>query len=521
MINLVKDLFLTSDGKIIAGRVSENYIKKNDKLYTFINSSFDSSYSLSEKIYLLTHDLSKRPLCKTCSTELKFKNGYTNFCSRKCSNADPDVLVKNKTNVSVALKKVYEERGDEVKSRRNATLEQRFGQKVTSPFGLDVIKQNLQEHVLNKFGVTNIFYLKEFRADGKKVSQDRSVQFNKLCGYDVSYLNDSLISIKNLCHVHGDIEMKISDFYNRAHRDRSGIICPICNPISSFSSFELLFEEVLKELNITDYVKRNKSVLKNLELDFYFPNHNFAIELNGCYWHSEIYKDKKYHQIKSDRCNEIDIDLWHIWEDDFYEKRDIIKSMLKNKFGLISNFIYARNCVVREITSKEYKSFLDLNHIQSSINSSIKLGLFYENSLVSVMGFGQLRKSLGNKEKDDKKFELVRFCTILNTRVIGGASKLLSYFEKNFKWDEIISYAKRDHSKGNVYKQLGFIQDKICLPGYTWLVNGKRKHRFNFRKSVISNINNKHLTEIEIMHNQGYYRCFDSGNFKFIKKKQK
>ena len=277
------------------------------------------------------------------------------------------------------------------------------------------------------------------------------IHFNRLCGYDVSYQNDSLILVKNLCNVHGDIEMKISDFYNRAHRDRNGIICPLCNPISSFSSFELQFEEILKELGITEYEKRNRSILKNLELDFYFPLKNFAVELNGVYWHSELHKSKDYHLIKTQRCQDKGIELWHIWEDDFYEKREIVKSMIKNKLGLCDNVIYARNCLVKEITSKEYVQFLDLNHIQGSTNSLIKIGLFHDDELVSVMGFSKYRTSLGNKEKTDTKFELVRFCTKLNLRILGGASKLLSYFEKNLKWDEINIYAKRDNSQGNVY----------------------------------------------------------------------
>lgn len=175
MIDLIKQLFLTTDGKIIAGRISENYVKKNDKLYEFLNSSFDNTYSLSEKIYCLTHDLSSRPLCKTCSSEIKFNHGYSIFCSRKCSNADPLVLDKNSKGVSISLKRAYKERGTEIKEKRNATLFSNFGQHANSPFGLDLVKQKIEEHLLTKFGVKNIFYLKEFRANGKNVSQNRSI----------------------------------------------------------------------------------------------------------------------------------------------------------------------------------------------------------------------------------------------------------------------------------------------------------------------------------------------------------
>jgi len=112
---------------------------------------------------------------------------------------------------------------------------------------------------------------------------------------------------------------------------------------------------------------------------------------------------------------------------------------------------------------------------------------------------------------------LQRYCSLKNTNIIGGASKLFSHFIKNNNnFEKIISYAKRDYSSGNLYKILGFKLNKICDPGFYWLIDGIRKHRYNYRKDRIVNEENKNLTAVEIMHNLGYIRCFDSGNYKFI-----
>jgi len=512
----IKNILL-KEGKLVPQRCHKNYLIKH-KLYNFINDQYDNSYLLNEKIYLIINNLSSKPRCKTCNQELNYNNGYSLFCSRKCSNADPEVLEKNRKNVSKSLKKSYKENGEKIKKKRAKTLYMHYKENATSPFGISKIQKQIKNTLKDKYGVENVFYLKKFRSNGKKVSQERSVKFNKINGYDIEYLDDHKILIKNLCKIHKDVIIDSTTFYNRAHKDRYGEICPICNPLNSFSGLENKFEKLLNEIGTEDYIKNTKNVISPYELDFYFPDKKIAFELNGVYWHSEIYKDKNYHKIKSDLCEENNIQLIHIWEDDFYNNFDLIKSMCKSKLGIIKNKIYARQCIIKEIKSNEYRNFLEHNHIQGIINSSKKYGLEYKNEIVAVMGFGKLRIPLGSKNIDGK-YELHRFCTIRNTIVIGGASKLLSYFEKNNNYKEIITYAKRDYSNGNLYKQLGFDFIKSTAPGFYWLVENKRKHRYNYRKDRIISEKNKHMTAVEIMHEKGYIRCYDSGNLKFIKHK--
>jgi very-short-patch-repair endonuclease/endogenous inhibitor of DNA gyrase (YacG/DUF329 family) len=294
--------------------------------------------------------LSERKHCKTCGADIKFNHTYTTFCSRKCSNADPEILMKNKIGVSKSLKKAYENRGDEIKQKRNNTLKKRYGEEVSSPFELADIKNKIENTLLEKYGVKNIFYLKEYRSNGRQVSEDKSIIRNKLFGYDIEYIDKNLIKIHNLCKIHGDVIMKANDFYNRTYRDRKDIQCVLCNPIGSYSSFELKFEELIKKLNITNYHKNYKKLISPLEVDFYFPDYNLAIELNGVYWHSELYKDKNYHKQKVDLCESNGVRLIQIWEDDFYNKREIIESMIKHIFKLNDKTIYARQCTIKEIS---------------------------------------------------------------------------------------------------------------------------------------------------------------------------
>ena len=49
------------------------------------------------------------------------------------------------------------------------------------------------------------------------------------------------------------------------------------------------------------------------------------------------------------------------------------------------------------------------------------------------MTFSPPRVNMGSKNHK-QQWELVRFCNKLNTRVVGGASKLLKYFIKNWRY---------------------------------------------------------------------------------------
>jgi very-short-patch-repair endonuclease len=515
MLNKLKLLLLDNNGKIYPQRCNKRFLIKHN-LYDFIESSFDKSYTLPEKIYCLLNNLIERPKCKTCNNELIFKHGYSTFCSRKCSVKDKDVLIKNSIGVSKSLKLAYELNGDSIKHKRNVTLKNKYGQDVNSPFSISEVKEKIRNTMNSKYGVDNIFYLKEYRSCGKTISQKRSITRNNVYGYDIEYIDRNFIEIKNLCSIHGNVTMNANDFYNRTYRNRNNIQCILCNPLHSYSSLESKFEDLLNELDIKNYSKNTKNVIYPYEIDFYFHDYMLAIELNGVYWHSELHKDSNYHKNKTELCEKQGIRLLHIWEDDFYDKYDIIKSMLMNIFKIKEKVVYARKCNIKQISSKDYSNFIIDNHIQGKVNSSIRLGLYNNEELIAVMGFGKTRIALGKKSLSHI-YELHRYCTKKYYSVPGAASKLLMYFEKHYQYDKLLSYAKRDYSQGNLYKTLSFNFIKYSSPGYYWIIDGKRHHRFNYRKDKISDETNKHKTEIQIMHEKGYIRCYDSGNLLFEK----
>ena len=115
---------------------------------------------------------------------------------------------------------------------------------------------------------------------------------------------------------------------------------------------------------------------------------------------------------------------------------------------------------------------------------------------------------------------MVRFCSKLNTLVVGAGGKLLTYFEKNYKPKSLITYADKRFSTGNLYEELGFLKITDSKPNYFYVKGLKRMSRLLFQKHKLSKILEKYdenLTEVENMINNGYNRIFDCGNLVYVK----
>lgn len=373
----------------------------------------------------------------------------------------------------------------------------------------DEYKVKYKSTCMDKYGVENIFERIDI-IDNIKLNRKKStlLKYQDLLGEDYTILkyDDNIFSIKHIsCGINFDINK--TTLYSRiGFRLEPCISCKPLMDIRSNGEEEVC--EFIEELGV-EYIINDRNILNGVELDIYIPSHNIAIEFNGVYWHSELYKDKNYHLNKTTLSENLGIELIHIFEDDWMYKKDIIKSILRNRLSLNVNKIGARKCEIREVDSKTSRSFLDDNHIQGFCKSKWKIGLYYNNDLVSLMVFNY------NSKKNE--MELSRFCNKRDYNIVGGSSKLLSYFMGNYhNGERIISFADVSIFSGRLYKSLGFNLEYRTLPNYYWVVDGIRKHRFNFnKKNLIKSGYDPSLTEVEIMHSRGYYRIFSCGQDKY------
>ena len=301
---------------------------------------------------------------------------------------------------------------------------------------------------------------------------------------------------------------------------QSTVICPIKLPLMDNAS--------LAETELLDYIKSiydgeietgDRSIISPLELDIVIPDKHIAIEFNGVFWHSDFNPRmcKTYHRDKSLKCRDKGYQLLHIWEDDWYNRKDIIKDYIKSKLGLCSKRIYARKCHVREIDAHTARLFVDSNHIQGYSNATYKIGLFYDDVLVSVMLVGKLRDMMGSKPKDGH-YEIYRVVSREDTEVVGGFSKMLKYFERTYNPECIITYGDLCYTLGNVYLKCGFTDEGLSSPCYSWQINGVRYHRSNFMKCKLEECRkDPSLTEDQAMRSRHAYKVWDAGKIKFVK----
>lgn len=295
------------------------------------------------------------------------------------------------------------------------------------------------------------------------------------------------------------------------------IICTNCNPLnnSNRSGYEIELFNFISSIYSGVIETNNRSVIDQ-ELDVFIPDKNLAFEFNGLYWHSEKYKEDDYHYKKHKKCKDVNIELVQIWEDDWINKNSIVKSMISNKLGLNNKKIFARSCVAREISSKISNNFLSENHLQGTCRSKVNIGLFHNDLLVGVMTFGKLRTSLGNKDIPNN-YELHRFCIKQNLSIVGGASKLLNFFKRNFKYDRIISYYDKSFGYKSFYEKIGFVFDGETRINYFYIQNGVRVHRYNFRKDILVKMGfDSNSTEREITKDMGLLRIYGPGNYRYL-----
>ena len=281
---------------------------------------------------------------------------------------------------------------------------------------------------------------------------------------------------------------------------------------STTSSYE-------KEINFlfNNIFKKNRKILyPKYEIDLFNEDHNLGIEFNGNYYHSIDNKGSNYHQDKSLLAIEKNIRLIHIFEYEWLDlsKKEKLLTLIKDIITDERDTLYARQCEIKEVSSEVAKKFLNNNHLQGADKASIRVGLFYKDLLVEIMTFC--------KPRFNKNFEweLSRLCSYSNFKIVGGADRLLKYFEKTYKPKNLVTYCDISKFTGEVYKKLGFTFSKISNPNYIWCNNkGNILTRYQCQKHKLVNQfpEYKDLSEDEIMYLLGYWKIEDSGNQVWIK----
>lgn len=557
-------MIIPDDKSLTGARRKPGYINKNyPEFYNMLMENYPIDIQFKERLYWYYNNISEYPRCRNCGRLLKFKDGkigYGTFCSTKCANSNAEQLKKridtrslkqddiiNKTNNTIIEKYGSIENYNKIRFQkiRKTNLE-KYG--VEYPLQSKSILKKTQETVKDKYGVSCTLLLENIKdkarstnikkygvekyTNREKYVETRKKQYIKEHDDIIDRIKKNDVNFyickctNKYCNKCEDKQFEIPCSIYHTRRYQGIEQCTLLNPIGydgSNTSLEISIKNLLDKYNIK-YEYNNRIILHKRELDIYIPDKKVAIECNGIFWHSDRNVNNLYHKWKHTACAAEGIQLLTLWEDQFHNSKDIIESIVLSKLGIYKERIYARKCVIKEVNKSQCSQFLIDNHLQGNINSSIKIGLYYNDELVSVMCFGKLRKSLG-KNNLENSYELYRFCNKLNTQVIGGASKLFTYFIEKYNPATIESFSSNDISVGYLYSKLGFeyIGESISY----WYIksnNGvfNRYHRYKFRKSELVKMGyDSNKSEYDIMNGmKNFYRIYDSGQTKWLWKKR-
>lgn len=444
--------------------------------------------------------------CQVCGNLFKVKNKYlgsatlSNYCSVECRQKAKEQTCLDKYGVS------------------NYACTQEF--KDNLKFKKGQIEHRRKETMLSKYGTTDISQTDEWvlglMSDPAKLNNYRNFKENPIefieshfnTSPTVSMLSSELgINQSSVCSwVH---KLDIKDFVNM-----------------QYSSMEVGVDNFISSICDTVIEHNCRHIIPNYEIDIYLPEYQLGIECNPTSTHNSSRNNwnkelpgvpTNYHMNKSKAAKDANLFLFHLFGYEWVHKREIMQSIIANLLHCNTNTLYARKTRIKEVSYKDAKSFLMLNHRQGNCNASVRLGLYYNSELVSIMTFGKVRNSIGKNIENG--WELLRFCSKLNTTVVGGASKLFKYFIDQYQPTYIRSYSDVAHTQGKLYETLGFKYVHLSGPGYVWVdeKSDVAYHRINAQKQNIKSflkddsIDLENYNERKIMEEHGFVRVFDAG----------
>jgi len=465
----VNSIFYTRNSKPRADRFNEDFIRSIGHWEEFQKSTkdFTEEYSIREKIQAIKAGLIETPKCIECGKNTHWKDGrFSDYCSQICSFHSKERANK--------ISKAHLSR-DHIESdkKRKATMLEKYGYETNSQ--RPECKPNLEKSVLTREVLEKL--------------------------KDPHYLtNEYITKERNASDIASDLGVWYGTVLYHLRKNDFDI-----RQTSNYSSYEVDLRNVIKELNV-DFIQNDQTFI-GMELDIYIPSKKVAIEFNGLWWHCELHKSRSYHLEKTKRCAKKGVQLIHIFEDEWINKREQFIDFIRSKLGIFERRIPARKCKFMKI-NKQYEFFKE-NHMQGSPQTSIHtFGLFYEEELIGCVSYGYHHRG-GNI------LVLNRLAFKRNVQIIGGVSKLVGNSLKTMNVP-VISWSDNRWTQGNIYKNTGFIMEAEYGPDYSYISKSKiiRHPKQMMQKKKIGCPEN--MTEKEFCLSKGLYRIYDCGKKKWV-----
>lgn len=440
--------------------------------------------------------------CDKLVTWCKSRNLYNKYCSNKCSTASSALRVLKKQTMLAryGVDNIFKDR-----PKIEAACRAKFG--TSHPKQSEIVQARYRARNIEKYGVEHPWILPEIR---NKCVETRDYQF--ITDVQKQQLTDKLWMEAQLITA----SRTLSDVAEELGVAQStvGLYAVSLNidHVVRSKAQQRLFDWLCTISD--DVIQNDRTTIPPYELDIVLPYAKVAVELNGVYWHGDSKgKDKTYHLAKRKLAFAAGYHLIQITDVEWDTQPAIVKSRLQAAIGL-NTTIFARSCIVRALSTSEERLFFNANHIQGYVHSQRCFGLEHNGIVVAAISFCASRFNRAIQH------ELLRYASVLDHNVVGGASKLFTYFLRNYNPTSVISYCDLRWGTGRMYQMLNFTHTHDSAPNYQYFKQSGSDQKVLFSRQTFQKhklkdklpIFDAALTEWENMQANGYDRIWDCGN---------
>lgn len=497
-----------------------------DELFKLINDAEIERHTRKENIKLtnlerygsekVPREIDKVRTDKIKQTCLE-RYGVSNIFQKESSRNKLKNVLSDPEKEKERIKKIKQTKLDKYGNENYCNIEkikqtclERYG--VSSSFMAEQVKDKIKQTCLERYGVEYSAQIEQRKEKAKQTCLER---------YGKEYYNNKEKTKETCIEKYGvsspmkaqEVLDKVSSTCSERYGVRWACMRKEARLRGNNSKPNQEFDFLLNSLNIEH--EREYSIGR-YTYDFLINKKNTFVEINPYVTHNSTYCiynrnpiNKYYHQNKSKIAKENGFRCIHVFDWDDINKISMLLNDRETVFG--------RKCKLNLVLKEDEKDFLNEYHIQGYVKSSVCVGLYYNNELVSLMSFGKPRY---NKKYE---WELLRYCSIYN--VIGGAEKLFKYFLKACNPNSIISYCDTSKFNGNIYDKLGFKQKNKTEPSKHWYNPKTKKHITDnlLRQRGFDQLLGKEYgffgkgtSNEELMLSHGFVEIYDCGQVTYI-----
>lgn len=269
--------------------------------------------------------------------------------------------------------------------------------------------------------------------------------------------------------------------------------CPECSYVKSVGFEQEVVAYIRETLGVE--CRKSKSIMGNgQEVDVLITDRNIAFEMDGIYFHSELLgKDNMYHLNKTELCEKAGVTLYHIFEDEWYDKKDIVKAFILDKVGSKNLLGIPMLILSRPVITKEkQEEFVKENSLLESYEWDYNINLMQGESIscsLSINNDGEVIDCIKNKSFYGNE----------------GIHTLLKYMKDNS--DSPVRVRANRRLCGDMFKQYRLIGHTSPKEWYFKRSRVKRYTLEQLKKDVLKN-ESANMSEIN---DAGYYRIWDCG----------